>query len=115
MLLKCNMLTFSILSSLVAQMVKSLLAVWETWVQFLGQEDPLEKKMATHSNILAWNIPWMEKPGALQSVSSQSQIQLKQLNTHHSNSCSAMVCSDYVKSNNFKVRACILYVFLIFL
>ena len=75
MLLKCNMLTFSILSSLVAQMVKSLLAVWETWVQFLGQEDPLEKKMATHSSILAC-IPWTEEPGGLQTMGSQSRTQL---------------------------------------
>ena len=42
---------------LVAQMVKNLLAVWETWVRYLGQEDPLEKEMATHSSILAWKIP----------------------------------------------------------
>ena len=41
-------------------MVKSLLAMWETWVRSLGWEDPLEKGMATHSNILAWKIPWME-------------------------------------------------------
>ena len=40
----------------------------ETWVQSLGQEDPLEKEMATHSNILAWEIPWTEEPGGLQSV-----------------------------------------------
>ena len=39
----------------------------ETWVRFLGWEDPLEKEMATHSSILAWKIPWMEKPGGLQS------------------------------------------------
>ena len=39
--------------------------MWETWVRFLGQEDPLEKKMATHSSILAWRIPWTEKPGWL--------------------------------------------------
>ena len=45
-------------SSLVAQMVKNLLAVQKTWVQALGQKDPLEKGMATHSNILAWRIPW---------------------------------------------------------
>ena len=54
------------LDSLVAQRVKRLLALRETWVQSLGWEDPLEKEMATHSNILAWKIPWMEKPGRLQ-------------------------------------------------
>ena len=50
---------------LVAQMVKHLRAMQETWVRFLGQEDPLEKEMVTHSSILAWNIPWMEGPGGL--------------------------------------------------
>ena len=44
----------------------------ETWVQPLDQEDPLDKEMATHSNILAWRIPWTEKPGGLQSVGSQN-------------------------------------------
>ena len=45
--------------------------MWETWLQSLGQEDPLEKEMATHSSILAWRIPWMEEPGTLQSTGSQ--------------------------------------------
>ena len=58
-------------ASLVAQMVKSLPEMRETQVQFLGQEDPLEKEMATHSSILAWKIPWMEKPGRLQSMGLQ--------------------------------------------
>ena len=58
-------------ASLVAQLVKTLPAVWETWVQSLGQEDLLEKEMATHSSILAWKIPWTEKPGRLQSTGSQ--------------------------------------------
>ena len=44
----------------------------ETWVQFLGREDPLEEEMATHSSILAWRIPWTEKPGRLQSMESQT-------------------------------------------
>ena len=57
--------------SLVAQMVKNLLAVWETLVQYLDQEDPLEKGMATHSSILAWEIPGTEEPGGLQSMGSQ--------------------------------------------
>ena len=47
-------------------------AMQETWVQSLGQEDPLEKPMATHSSILAWVIPWTEEPGGLQSMESQS-------------------------------------------
>ena len=50
-----------------AHMVKSLPAMLEAWVQSLGQEDPLEKEMATHSSILAWKIPWTEGPGWLQS------------------------------------------------
>ena len=51
-----------------AQMVKSLPTLWEIWVQSLGQEDPLEKGVATHSNILAWKIPWMEELRWLQSM-----------------------------------------------
>ena len=47
-------------------MVKNTPAMWETWVQSLGWEDPLEKGMATHSSILAWRTPWTEKPGGLQ-------------------------------------------------
>ena len=43
----------------------------ETWVQFLGQEDPLEKEMATHSSILAWRMPWTKEPGGLQAMGSQ--------------------------------------------
>ena len=49
-------------------MVKCLPTMGETWVQYLGWEDPLEKEMATHSSTLAWKIPWMEKPGRLQSL-----------------------------------------------
>ena len=52
-------------------MVKHLPTMWETQLQSLGQEDLLEKEMATHSSILAWKIPWMEEPGRLQSVGSQ--------------------------------------------
>ena len=58
-------------ASLVAQMVKNLPAMQETWVRSLGWEDPLEKEMANHSSILAWRIPWTEKPGGLQSMGSQ--------------------------------------------
>ena len=56
---------------MVAQRVKHLPAMQETWVRSLGQEDPLEKEMATHSSTLAWKIPWIEKPGRLQSMGSQ--------------------------------------------
>ena len=48
-----------------AQVIKNLLAMWETWVQSLGHEDPLEEGMATHSSILVWEIPWTEEPGGL--------------------------------------------------
>ena len=58
-------------TSLVAQRLKRLSAMRETRVRSLGQEDPLEKEMATHSSILAWSIPWMEDPGRLQSTGSQ--------------------------------------------
>ena len=54
-----------------AQLVKNPPAMRETWVQSLGQEDPLEKEMATHSSTLAWKIPWMEEPGGLQSMGLQ--------------------------------------------
>ena len=59
-------------ASLVAQMVKCLPIMRETRVQSLGQENLLEKETATHSSILAWKIPWMEEPGRLQSMGSQS-------------------------------------------
>ena len=58
-------------ASLVAQRLKHLPPVWETQVQSLGREDPLEKEMVTHSSILAWRIPWTEEPGGLQSMGSQ--------------------------------------------
>ena len=57
--------------TLVAQMVKNLPAMRESRVRSLGQEDPLEKEMATHSSILAWKIPWTEESGGLQSIRSQ--------------------------------------------
>ena len=62
--------------SLVAQTVKNLPAMQETWVQSLSWEDPMEKEMATHSSILACKIPWTEEPGRLQSMGSQSRTQL---------------------------------------
>ena len=54
-----------------AQVVKQLPTMQETWVQSLGQEDPLEKEMATHSSILPWEIPWTEEPGRLQRMGSR--------------------------------------------
>ena len=58
-------------ASLVAQAVKRLSTMWETWVPSLGREDPLEKEMATHSSAIAWKIPWTEEPGRLKSMGSQ--------------------------------------------
>jgi len=52
----------------VAQMVKCLPTMWETWIRSMGRGDPLEKEVATHSSTLAWKIPWMEDPGGLQSM-----------------------------------------------
>ena len=57
--------------SLVAQMVNCLSTMWDTQVQSLGWEDPLEKEMAIHSSIIAWKIPWTEEPSRLQSMGSQ--------------------------------------------
>ena len=58
-------------TSLVAQTVERLSTMWETWVRSLGQEDPLEKEMATHSSTVAWKISWTEEPGRLQYMGSQ--------------------------------------------
>ena len=61
-------------------MVKNLPAIQETWVQSLSKEDPLEKGMTTHSNILAWRIPWTEEPGGLQSMGSQTDMTVMNIN-----------------------------------
>ena len=60
-----------VLKKLVAQTVKRLLTMRETWVRSLGWEDPLEKEMATHSSTFAWKIPWTEEPGRLRSLGLQ--------------------------------------------
>ena len=64
------------------QRVKRLPAMRDTWVLFLSQEDPLEKEMATHSGTLAWEIPWTEEPGGLQSTGSQREDTPEQLSEH---------------------------------
>ena len=69
-------------ASLVAQRVKRLPAVQETWVRTLGWEDPLEKDMATHSSILAWRIPWTEELGGLQSMGRKESDTTEQLHFH---------------------------------
>ena len=66
-----NNCTLTYKHSLVAQTVKNLPIMQEAWVRSLGQEDPLEKEMATHSSVFAWKIPWTDEPGALQSMGSQ--------------------------------------------
>ena len=67
---------------LVSQMIKNLLAMWETWVWCLGRKDPLEKGMATYSSILAWRIPWMEDPGGLQSMGSRRVNMMRNQHFH---------------------------------
>ena len=59
-------------------MVKNLPAMQETWVQSLGQEDPLEQEMATHSGILAWEIPRTEEPGGLQSIGNRKESDMNE-------------------------------------
>ena len=66
----------------IVQSVNNLPAVQETWVQFLGWEDPLEEETATHSSVLAWRIPWTEEPGRLQSMGSQQSDTTERLSTH---------------------------------
>ena len=65
-----------------AQRLKHLLAMWETWVRSLGWEDALEKEMATHSSILAWKIPWTEELGGLQSMGGKESDTTERLHFH---------------------------------
>ena len=91
-------------TSLAAQLVKNLPAMQETWVQYLGQEDPLEKEMATHSSSLAWGIPWTEEPGGLQSMGSQRvghiYPTLNLLSLNHRCSVSPWAVSNYIAPRN---------------
>ena len=64
------------------QRLKRLPAMWETWVRSLGQENPLEKEMATHSSILAWRIPWTEELGGLQSTGHKESDTTERLHFH---------------------------------
>ena len=74
---------FNFLKYLLAQSVKKPPAMQKTHVRPLGREDPPEKRMAAHSSVLAWRIPWTEEPGRLQSIRvAKNQTQLKQLSTH---------------------------------
>ena len=69
-----EILEFMSQASLMAQMVKNLPAMQETLVQSLGREDPLEEGVVTHSSILAWRVPWTEKPSGLQPMGSQRDL-----------------------------------------
>ena len=66
-----------------AQMAKNPPAVWETWIQPLDREDPLEEGMATHSNILAWRIPWTEEPGGLHPWGHKESNMIERLSNKH--------------------------------
>ena len=71
-----------VLASLVAQRLKHLPAMQETWVRSLGREDPLEKEMATHSSILVWRIPWTEEPGGYSPRSRKESDTTERLHFH---------------------------------
>ena len=92
-------------ASLLAQRVKRLPTMRETWVGCLGREDPLEKEMATHSSILAWKIPWMEDPGRLQSMGSQ-RVRRDWATSHthtHTNLLSCLVfCISFLLTTSLK-------------
>ena len=85
----------NIRTSLIPQLLKSLPAMQETQIRFLGWEDPLEKEMATHSSTLAWRIPWTEEPGMLQSMGSQESDMTERLSTHSTNEYSSLVRLKY--------------------
>ena len=101
-------------ASLVAQMVKNLPAVQDIWVQFQGQEDLLEKEMATCSSILAWKIPWAEEPGGPQSMGLQTVGHDRVTNTstswHSAKSygrLQSILFSDLLKS--FHIPFCLMF------
>ena len=83
---------------LIAQIVKTLPEMQEIQVWSLGQEDPLEKGMRTHSSILAWRIPWTEKPGGIQSIGSQSQTRLRNLAYMHTRHTHVCIISNHIST-----------------
>ena len=91
-------------ASLVAQTVRCLPAMWETRIWSLGQEDPLEKEMDTHSSILAWKIPWTEEPGGLQSMKSQKVLDTTERLTYSSVQFSYSVMSNSLQSHGLPTR-----------
>ena len=76
-----------------------MLAMLETWVRFLGQEDPLEKEMATNSSILAWRIPWTEESGRLQSMGSQELDMTQLLNLQYQEAVNHSKLKNKIKEN----------------
>ena len=98
MILKC---------SLIAQSVKSVTAMQETWVRPLGWEDPLPKEMATHPGMLAWRIPWTEEPGRLLSMRLQESDTAERLSVHCVNFCGC--CNQLPHSGWFKKKTTEIY------
>ena len=92
----------TILASLVVQMVKNPPAMKETWVWSLGWEDLLEKGMATHTNILAWRIPWTERPGGLQSKE-LPRVQHKWAHHHTLSECITLIQGIFYKHRHFHI------------
>ena len=84
-------------ASLVAQIIKNLPAVQETWLQSPGLEDPLEKGMTTHSSILAWRIPWREESGGLQYMGLQKLVMAEWLTQHNNTKLINHVVEVYLK------------------
>ena len=92
-------------ASLVAQMVKNLPAMQETWVLSLGQEHPLEKGMATHASILAWRIPWTEAPGNQSTVHGVAKSQTQSIDFH----MDCIVIYSLKGVNNARLRVFLAY------
>ena len=85
--------------TLVAERLKRLPAMQETWVRSLGREDPLEKETATHSSILAWRIPWTEEPGGLQSMGHKESDTTERLHFHFHFHFQGMVSPESTTTN----------------
>ena len=85
--------------TLVAERLKRLPAMQETWVRSLGREDPLEKETATHSRILAWRIPWTEEPGGLQSTGHKESDTTERLHFHFHFHFQGMVSPESTTTN----------------
>ena len=101
-------------ASLIAQSVKNLPTVQNTWVQSLGWEDPLEKEMATHSSILAWRIPWTEDPSGLQSMGSQRVGHDSLALFLHCDFNHILVISCLFAKKNFRLHLCLLHILLLY-